>query len=68
MIKRLAAFALLLTGGFLDTRMLPLGRFGTIVSAGAIPVIYLLIGLKVGTELAGILSNMSPKGGEEEAA
>ncbi len=45
-------------GGFLDNRLLPLGAFGKILSAGAIPVIYTLIGLKVGTELAGILDNM----------
>ncbi len=64
----MALLALILAGGFLDTRVLPLGVFGTILSAGAIPVIYLFIGLKVGTELAGILSNMSPEGGEEEAA
>ena len=63
----IALLALLLTGGFLDTRMLPAGEFGTILSAGAIPIIYTLIGLKVGTELAGILSNMS-SGGEERGA
>jgi multicomponent Na+:H+ antiporter subunit B len=47
-----------LAGGFLDNRILPLGKLGNILSAGAIPVIYTLIGLKVGTELAGILDNM----------
>ena len=45
-------------GGFLDNRILPLGEFGKILSAGAIPVIYTLVGLKVGTELASILDNM----------
>ncbi|HHM02788.1 MAG TPA: DUF2105 domain-containing protein [Caldithrix abyssi] len=49
---------LFLAGGFLDNRFLPLGTYGTILSAGAIPLIYTLIGLKVGTELAGILENM----------
>ncbi len=48
-------------GGFLDNRILPLGEFGKILSAGAIPVIYVLIGLKVGTELASILDNMKGK-------
>ncbi len=43
---------------FLDNRILPLGEFGTILSAGAIPVIYSLVGLKVGTELASIIDNM----------
>ena len=47
-----------LAGGFLDNRILPLGEFGKILSAGAIPIIYSLIGLKVGTELASILDNM----------
>jgi len=45
-------------GGFLDNRILPLGEFGTLLSAGAIPIIYTLIGLKVGTELAAILENL----------
>ena len=45
-------------GNFLDNRILPLGEFGTILSAGAIPIIYSLVGLKVGTELASILDNM----------
>jgi multicomponent Na+:H+ antiporter subunit B len=51
---------LLLLGAdnFLDNRILPPGEFGSILSAGAIPVIYSLIGLKVGTELAGIIDNM----------
>jgi len=43
---------------FLDNRFLPMGNFGTLLSAGAIPIIYTLIGLKVGTELASILDNM----------
>ncbi len=47
-----------LAGGFLDNRFLPLGEFGQILSAGAIPVIYTFIGLKVGTELTGIISNL----------
>lgn len=46
---------LVLAGGFLDNRLLPLGSFGQLLSAGAIPVIYILIGLKVGTELSAVL-------------
>lgn len=53
---------LVLAGGFLDNRFLPLGHFGAILSAGAIPVIYTLIGLKVGAELAGVLDHL--RGGE----
>ena len=49
---------LVLAGGFLDNRFLPLGEFGRIFSAGAIPIIYSLIGLKVGAELVGILSKL----------
>jgi multicomponent Na+:H+ antiporter subunit B len=49
---------IILAGGFLDNRILPLGEYGKILSAGAIPVIYTFIGLKVGTELAGILENL----------
>lgn len=45
-------------GGFLDNRVLPLGTFGTLLSAGTIPLIYSLIGLKVGIELSGILENL----------
>jgi multicomponent Na+:H+ antiporter subunit B len=46
---------LLLAGGFLDNRFLPLGEYGQLISAGAIPVIYIFIGLKVGTELSAVL-------------
>jgi len=49
---------LILAGGFLDNRFMALGEPGSLFSAGAIPVIYVLIGLKVGTELTGILENM----------
>jgi multicomponent Na+:H+ antiporter subunit B len=47
-----------LAAGFLDNRLLPLGDFGRLLSAGAIPIIYSLIGLKVGTELSNILYTM----------
>jgi multicomponent Na+:H+ antiporter subunit B len=48
----------LLAAGFLDNRILPLGNFGTLISAGAIPIIYVLIGLKVGSELTNILDSL----------
>ncbi|MDP8209475.1 MAG: MnhB domain-containing protein [Candidatus Stygibacter australis] len=54
----LGILGLILAGGFLDNRFLPLGEFGKIFSAGAIPIIYSLIGLKVGAELVGILSKL----------
>ena len=52
---------LVLAGGFLDPRFLPLGNFGSLLSAGAIPIIYSLIGLKVGAELTGILDRMKER-------
>lgn len=42
-------------GGFLDSRMLPLGQFGAFFSAGAIPIISVLLGVKVGCELSVIV-------------
>lgn len=50
---------LFFAGGFLDNRILPLGRLGELFSAGAIPVIYALIGLKVGAEFASMLASLS---------
>lgn len=45
----------ILAAGFLDNKILPLGTTGRLLSAGAIPVIYSLIGLKVGAELSTII-------------
>ena len=50
---------LVLASGFLDNRFLPLGEFGQLFSAGAIPVIYSFIGLKVGAELSGIVGSFN---------
>lgn len=50
-------FGLVLAGGFLDNRFLPLGNYGELLSAGAIPLIYTFIGLKVGTELSAVLEH-----------
>jgi multicomponent Na+:H+ antiporter subunit B len=50
---------LFLAGGFLDNRFLPTGELGALFSAGAIPLIYSLVGLKVGAELSGVLANLS---------
>jgi len=47
---------LLLTGFFLQN-FLPQGKMGALFSAGIIPVVYLLIGLKVSAELSGIVSD-----------
>ena len=53
----IGVLGILLAGGFLDNKILPLGTFGEIFSAGAIPIIYTFVGLKVGSELSNILSN-----------
>jgi multicomponent Na+:H+ antiporter subunit B len=45
----------ILAGGFLDNRLLPLGEYGSLFSAGAIPLIYIFVGLKVGFELSAVL-------------
>lgn len=46
---------IVLAGGFLDNRVLPLGEFGAFFSAGAIPVLSVLLGVKVGCELSVII-------------
>jgi len=48
-----------LAGGFLDNRFLPTGTLGALFSAGAIPLIYSLIGLKVGAEVSSMLASLS---------
>lgn len=52
----IAALGAFIGLGFLDNAILPLGKFGELISAGAIPVIYSFVGLKVGAELSNILS------------
>ena len=42
-------------GGFLDNRFISLGNYGDLFSAGAIPLIYTFVGLKVGFELSAVL-------------
>lgn len=42
-------------GGFLDSRVLPPGQFGAFISAGAIPILSVLLGVKVGCELSVII-------------
>ena len=45
-----------LTGYFLGN-FLPLGKMGALASAGIVPIVYILIGLKVSAELSGIVSD-----------
>ncbi len=49
---------IVLASGFLDNRIMELGTFGTLISAGAIPIIYIFVGMKVGAELTSILVNL----------
>jgi multicomponent Na+:H+ antiporter subunit B len=58
----LGVAGILLAGGFLDNRILPLGTFGELFSAGAIPIIYSFVGLKVGAEFSSMLINFSSTG------
>ena len=55
----IGALGISYAGGFLDNRILPLGRLGELFSAGAIPVIYSFIGLKVGAEFSSMLVDLS---------
>jgi multicomponent Na+:H+ antiporter subunit B len=48
----------LAAGGFFLMNFLPVGSVNTFFSAGVIPVIYIAIGFKVGSELAGIIGNL----------
>ena len=50
---------LALAGSFLANQgVLPLGAWNTLFSSGLIPVIYVLVGFKVGAELAALLDTM----------
>ena len=49
---------IILAGGFLDNKIFSLGDFGHLLSAGAIPIIYSLVGLKVGAELSTIVYHL----------
>jgi multicomponent Na+:H+ antiporter subunit B len=50
---------------FLDPRWLGLGQWGRLFSAGAVPLIYSFIGLKVGAEMSGLLDSLQNDGGEQ---
>jgi multicomponent Na+:H+ antiporter subunit B len=50
---------IVLAGGFLDNRILPVGELGDLFSAGTIPIIYSLIGLKVGAEFSSMLLKLA---------
>ncbi len=58
----IGVLGVILAGGFLDNRIMALGQFGSLFSAGAIPIIYILIGLKVGAELGSVLDRFRAAG------
>ncbi|PKN73863.1 MAG: sodium:proton antiporter [Candidatus Cloacimonetes bacterium HGW-Cloacimonetes-3] len=62
----MALTGLLLIGfdSFLDPRFLPKGEWLSLFSSGAVPIIYSLIGLKVGSELSSVIDSMQT-GGEK---
>jgi len=54
---------LMVAGSFLSNQgVLPLGTWNRLFSGGVIPVIYILVGLKVGTELSALLDTMMNSG------
>jgi len=60
-----AVGAFLAVNGFLDNRILPLGEYGSLFSAGLIPVIYSIVGLKVGSELSSVVLSLHGETEEE---
>ncbi|MCD6482625.1 MAG: cation:proton antiporter [Candidatus Izimaplasma sp.] len=53
----LIGLAGLIFGGYFLVNLLDNGVLGNLLSAGMIPIIYVLIGLKVGSEISGIIDN-----------
>jgi multicomponent Na+:H+ antiporter subunit B len=48
----------LIIGGYFLYNFLPNGTLGEILSSGILPIIYIAVGIKVGTELTGIIDRM----------
>jgi multicomponent Na+:H+ antiporter subunit B len=44
-------------GGYFLTNFMPTGVVGDLISGGVIPIVYILIGLKVGSEITGIIDS-----------
>jgi len=51
----------LFVGGYFLKNFLPTGTIGNLISAGIIPIIYVFIGIKVGSEITSIISNFLKK-------
>jgi multicomponent Na+:H+ antiporter subunit B len=62
----IGVLGVLYASGFLDNRFMDLGHYGDLFSAGAIPLIYTLIGLKVGFELSAVLDRFHQQDSAED--
>lgn len=56
----------LLDQGHFLAPLLGTGELGTLFSAGSLPLLYLAVGLKVGSEIAGLMARLVQEGGEVE--
>ncbi len=52
----LASLGLVILGTFLDPGYLPFGNMGSLLSAGALPLMYIFLGIKVGVEMIKIVT------------
>jgi multicomponent Na+:H+ antiporter subunit B len=48
---------LITTGVFLKLNLIPMGVFNTLFSGGLIPVVYIIVGFKVGSELTAVIDS-----------
>lgn len=58
----LLGIILLGANSFLDPRILPGGKWLMLFSGGAVPIIYSLVGIKVGSELSSVIDSMQDGG------
>lgn len=56
LIVIIGLLGLIFASSFLEN-FLPSGNIGELISGGIIPIVYILIGLKVGSEISGIIDN-----------
>ncbi len=50
-------------GGYFLYNFLPTGRVGNLISSGIVPIVYTFIGLKVGAELSGLITDLHSEEG-----
>jgi len=62
----IGVLGVVMAGGFLDNRFISSGTYGNLFSAGAIPLIYTFVGLKVGFELSAVLDRFRKESNDEE--